>query len=149
MAIDDATIASNLAAHFLALTPPTGYSAFRSFTHLPPQALTALPAGLVLPADEESGAANSNRKGTLDFRVRCYFAMSADIAAAAGEVYAWRPVLRASLDDYVHAGAAGDGVALAEYVGSEVLTVERNGQTYACLDVGVRVVYTYGIDPSN
>ena len=98
-----------------AVTPPAGgYVNIRSSSAYPTAALGPLPCVLVLPFEGTFESGNGKREGSLDWKVRFYFAQTGTPEKDAKALLKWLTVLVDQTKAAVQLDAAVDIVALGQ-----------------------------------
>lgn len=137
-------IASAIATRYDNLTPPSGYDAITTATHLPPQNLVSWPSVLVIHTGGALSVTASNRSGLLEFAVRFFLPIPSDLSKAIEGQYAWLPVLIEALDGQVHLGEGDDGVAAANVTGYQVGFLTWGGEEFPGIELTVEVRISEG-----
>lgn len=137
-------IASAIATRYANLTPPSGYAAVTTSTHLPPQNLVSWPTVLVVHTGGAVSVTASNRSGLLEFAVRFYLPQPSDLGQAIEAQYAWLPTLLDALDGQVQLGEGDDGVAAANVTDYRVGFLTWGGEEFPGIELTVAVRISEG-----
>lgn len=136
--MDDAAVATAIAARFANLTPPTGEDPITNPTDQLPSQVSSSPALLVFPADEElEWLPNKVRKGEHFFTVEFMRAQNGDFSTRMAAMTAWRPVLRDRVAGQMQLGLAY--VDFAELRAISLVEVTYAAIKYDALELAVYV----------
>lgn len=146
MSFNDATVIAALAAHLSAATPPTGYT-LRQVHAYPPDNLAAVPAAVIIPADDSINYGAANRQISLNLTATVYLQPQADLARKYADLMAWRTWLRDSLIDGVTLDGT-DAVAQASVVSTSIGTDQWADQDYLTVTASIVISAVEAISAS-
>lgn len=143
-------IATNLAASYANLTPPTGEPAIRQATADPPEVVPVTPFVLVTVAQGEDATFSYGaqfRSGTVPLHVDFLLDKASDLARTERRLRAWLPVLLDATLTGIHLGLP-DLVATSWTDRFSFGDTEYAGQSWAAIRLVVIVRTTDGITPT-
>lgn len=138
--MDDAAIATAIAARLQAVAPPAGQSAIRWASHeLTDDGTPPRPALEILPPTEElEWLPGRQMRSDMDWTVQLLLDSGADLPRRMAALYAWRTAIRTQLAGQIQLGVSG--VELALLTGIRSPEDEFGQQLVDALELSIRVI---------